>query len=196
MTKSKISRKERRRQAAQQQKQKRTLTIGLPILLGVIAIIALIFIRNVGGDIEGVLDFGAQERGHDEGIVYEDVTLPPVGGVHSPRWQNCGIYDKPVEVKNAIHSMEHGAVWIAYNPGLRAEEVNVLRDIVQGQSYLLLSPYPNLDGKVVLTAWGVQLQVDSATDERVAQFIDQYRLGPQTPEFGAACDGGIGFPIG
>lgn len=196
MTKSKVSRKEQRRQAAQQQKRKRALTIGLPILLGVIAIITLIFIRSAGADIEGVLDFGAQERGHDEGIVYEDVTLPPVGGVHSPRWQNCGIYDQPVEVKNAIHSMEHGAVWIAYNPGLPAEEVNILRDIVQGQSYLLMSPYPNLDGNVVLTAWGVQLQVDSATDGRVAQFIEQYRLGPQTPEFGAACDNGIGFPIG
>jgi hypothetical protein len=79
---------------------------------------------------------------------------------------------------------------------LPAEEVNILRDIVQGQSYLLMSPYPNLDGNVVLTAWGVQLQVDSATDGRVAQFIEQYRLGPQTPEFGAACDNGIGFPIG
>lgn len=196
MTKSKVSRKEQRRQAALQQKRKRALTIGLPILLGALAIIALIFIRNVGGDIQGVLDFGEQERGHDEGVAYEGVSLPPVGGVHSPRWQNCGIYDQPVEVKNAIHSMEHGAVWIAYNPSLPAAEVNHLRDMVQGQSFLLLSPYPNLDGNVVLTAWGVQLQVDSATDERVAQFIDQYRLGPQTPEFGAACDGGIGFPIG
>jgi hypothetical protein len=42
----------------------------------------------------------------------------------------------------------------------------------------------------------VQLQLDSAADERIAQFIGQYRLGPQTPEFGAACDGGIGRPIG
>lgn len=196
MTKRKVSRKEQRRQEVQQQKRKRALTIGIPILLGVIAIISFIIIRNAGGNIEGVLDFGAQEQGHDEGIVYEDLSLPPVGGVHSPRWQNCGIYDQPVEVKNAVHSMEHGAVWIAYNPGLPAEEVNVLKDMVQGQSYLLLTPYPNLDGNVVLTAWGVQLQVDSAADERVAQFIDQYRLGPQTPEFGAACDGGIGVPIG
>ena len=196
MTKSKVGRKEQRRQEAQQQKRKRALTIGLPIFLGAIAIISLIIIRNLGSDIEGVLNFGEQDRGHDEGVVYEDVSLPPVGGVHSPRWQNCGIYDQPVEVKNAVHSMEHGAVWIAYNPSLPAEEVNALRNVVGEQSYLLLTPYPNLDGNVVLTAWGVQLQVDSAIDERVSQFIDQYRLGPQTPEFGAACDGGVGSPIG
>lgn len=196
MTKRKASRKEQRRQEAQQQKRNRALMIGLPIFLGAVAIISLIIIRNAGSDIEGVLNFGEQDRGHDEGVVYEDVSLPPVGGVHSPRWQNCGIYDQPVEVKNAVHSMEHGAVWIAYNPSLPSEEVNALRNVVGDQSYLLLAPYPNLDGNVVLTAWGVQLQVGSATDERVANFIDQYRLGPQTPEFGAACDGGVGSPIG
>lgn len=193
---AKTSRKEKRRQEIKQQKRKRTLLFGVPIILGAIAIISLIVIRNSSANISGVLDFGAQDRGHDEGVVYEEVSLPPVGGVHSPRWQNCGIYDQPVETKNAVHSMEHGAVWIAYNPELPAEEVTVLQNLVQGQSYLLLSPYPNLDGDIVLTAWGIQLQVESATDERVAQFIEQYRLGPQTPEFGAACDGGIGFPIG
>jgi hypothetical protein len=118
-----------------------------------------------------------------------------VGGVHSARWQTCGIYDQPVDPKNAVHSMEHGAVWITYHPDLPAADVQTLRDQVGDQSYLLLTPYPDLASEVVLNAWGVQLQVDSADDERVAQFIDQYRLGPQTPEFGAACDGGVGQPI-
>jgi hypothetical protein len=45
-----------------------------------------------------------------------------------------------------------------------------------------------------LTAWGIQLPVESVADERIPQFIDEYRLGPQTPEFGASCDGGVGQP--
>jgi hypothetical protein len=160
-----------------------------------IGLFALVVIRSVGRDIQGVFDFGIQERGHDESVEFASVSLPPVGGVHSPRWQNCGIYNEPVETKNAVHSMEHGAVWIAYDPSLADDQVAQLQDLVRGQSYLLLSPYPGLDGPVVLNAWGIQLQVDSAADERVAQFINQYRLGPQTPEFGAACDGGLGLPI-
>ena len=56
--------------------------------------------------------------------------------------------------------------------------------------------FTGLASELVLNAWGVQLQVDSVNDARVAQFIDQYRLGPQTPEFGASCDGGVGRPIG
>jgi hypothetical protein len=41
---------------------------------------------------------------------------PPVGGPHNPIWQNCGFYSKPVRDEYAVHSMEHGAVWITYSP--------------------------------------------------------------------------------
>ena len=41
---------------------------------------------------------------------------PPVGGPHNPIWQNCGFYSKPVRNEHAVHSMEHGAVWITYSP--------------------------------------------------------------------------------
>ncbi len=170
--------------------------IGLPAAAVVLILIGLIVFRSIGGTVEGAEDKGPQLSGHDEGVVIEEAALPPVGGVHSPRWQTCGIYDQPVEAKNAIHSMEHGAVWITYHPDLPAEEVEILREQVRGQSYLLLSPYPDLASDVVLSAWGIQLEVDSADDERIGQFISQYRLGPQTPEFGASCDGGVGRPLG
>ena len=196
MTKSKVGRKEQRRIEAAQKKRKRLLSIVIPAVLVVGAIVALIIISGAGANIEGIFDFGIQDRGHDESVVFEAGSLPPVGGTHSPRWQTCGIYDQPVESKNAVHSMEHGAVWITYSPELAAAEIETLRDLVQGQSYLLLTPFPNLDNDVVLTAWGIQLSVNSVDDDRIAQFIDEYRLGPQTPEFGATCDGGVGQPIG
>jgi len=170
--------------------------IGLPVTLGAIALIALIVIRLSGARVEGATDFGVQEQGHDQDVEYTTEGLPPVGGVHSPMWQTCGIYDQPVEDKNAVHSMEHGAVWITYQPELPAEDVDTLRDLVGDQSYLLLSPYPGLKSAVVLTAWGVQLEVESASDKRIANFIDTYRIGPQTPEFGASCSDGVGVPIG
>jgi hypothetical protein len=196
VTKNKVGRKEQRRIEAAQKKRRRTLSIVIPAVLVVGAIVALIITSGVGTNIEGIFDFGIQDRGHDESVFFEAGSLPPVGGTHSPRWQTCGIYDQPVESKNAVHSMEHGAVWIAYRPELSAAEIKTLQDLVQGQSYLLLAPFPNLDSDVVLTAWGIQLPVESVDDQRIAQFIDEYRLGPQTPEFGATCDGGVGQPIG
>lgn len=119
---------------------------------------------------------------------------PPVGGEHAPSWQNCGIYAEPVRNELAVHSLEHGAVWVTYRPDLPADQIEQLRQLVRGRSYTLLSPYAQLDRPVAASAWGVQLKVDSPADERLAKFIAKYRQGPQTPEPGASCIGGVGEP--
>jgi Protein of unknown function (DUF3105) len=117
---------------------------------------------------------------------------PPVGGPHNPVWQNCGFYDKPVRDENAVHSLEHGAVWITYTPGLPQDQVNELKDIAQRESYVLVSPYPDLPDNtpVVASAWGKQVGLDSADDPDLQSFIQAYEQGPQTPEPGAVCSGG------
>ncbi|NLD76028.1 MAG: DUF3105 domain-containing protein, partial [Acidimicrobiales bacterium] len=109
-------------------------------------------------------------------------------------WQNCGIYDEPVPVANAVHSLEHGAVWVSYHPDLPPSDVAALREAVEGESYALLSPYPDLASPVVLTAWGVQLEVDNVDDDRIPTFLNKYLQGEQTPEPGASCRGGNGTP--
>jgi hypothetical protein len=117
---------------------------------------------------------------------------PPVGGPHNPVWQNCGFYDNPVRDENAVHSLEHGAVWITYTPGLPQDQVNELKDIAQRESYVLVSPYPDLPDNtpVVASAWGKQVGLDSADDPDLQSFIQAYEQGPQTPEPGAVCSGG------
>ncbi|WP_372594593.1 DUF3105 domain-containing protein [Actinotalea sp.] len=120
--------------------------------------------------------------------------LPPVGGDHDPVPQNCGVYAEPVATANAVHSLEHGAVWITYRPDLAQAQVDVLTELARGEGYVLLSPFPDLAAPVVLTAWGVQLQVDDAADPRVEPFLVKYVQGEQTPEPGAPCSGGVGEP--
>lgn len=119
---------------------------------------------------------------------------PPVGGDHDPTWLNCGIYTAPVRNENAVHDLEHGAVWITYQPSLPATQVKALRELVGGQTYLTLSPYPGLPAPVVASAWGVQLRLPNATDKRLKAFVTKYKQGPQTPEPGAPCTGGTGSP--
>ena len=120
---------------------------------------------------------------------------PPVGGVHDPVWQNCGVYDQPIRNENAVHSLEHGAVWITYQPDLPAGAVATIRALAKGHYHVLVSPYPGLTNVVVASAWGLQLRLDDVNDPRLAQFISRYEKGPQTPEQGAACDSGTGTPI-
>ncbi len=122
---------------------------------------------------------------------------PPVGGPHADAWQNCGVYDEPVADENAVHSLQHGAVWLAYDQGLGADEVEAVRTFARGQSHVLVSPYPDLAAgeAVVATAWGVQLRLDSVDDARLAAFVAMYQQGPTTPEPGATCSGAKGDPI-
>ena len=162
----------------------------------VITLILIILVLNPPqpGAIDGVVTYANLSRDHSSAAVtYPQV--PPAGGVHSAQWQNCGIYDQPVHTENAVHSLEHGAVWITYRPDLPADAVEHLRSLVRGHDHLLLSPYPGLPRPVAASAWGVLLQLDDANDSRLPQFIAHYEQGPQTPEPGAVCNGGVGKPI-
>ncbi len=120
---------------------------------------------------------------------------PPVGGDHNPAWQNCGAYDEAVQNETAVHSMEHGAVWITYRPDLADTDVAVLRALAVNQTHLLVSPYPGQLSPVVVTAWGHQLALDNVNDARLGAFIAAYQEGPETPEPGAPCSGAIGEPL-
>ena len=120
---------------------------------------------------------------------------PPVGGPHNPVWQNCGYYDQPVGDENAVHSLEHGAVWITYSPDLPQDQVEHLREIAENETYVLVSPRDGLPSPVVASAWGKQLRLNNAEDPDLERFIGAYEQGPQTPEPGAACTGGIGQPV-
>ncbi len=136
--------------------------------------------------IQGVQEFPNLSVNHANGNVDYPQT-PPVGGPHNPTWLSCGVYFEPVPDENAVHSMEHGAVWITYNPDLPADEVQRLAEITEQSDYRLLSPYPNLPSPIVVSAWGFQLHLQSADDPRLMQFIQQYESGPTTPERGASC---------
>ncbi|MEU4223920.1 DUF3105 domain-containing protein [Nonomuraea sp. NPDC026600] len=117
---------------------------------------------------------------------------PPVGGQHNNYWQQCAIYDKPIHNEHAVHSMEHGALWITYRPDLPQAQIDVLKKTAAStgqQDYMLLSPYPNLPAPVVASSWGHQLKLDKADDPKLAAFIKKYQNGPDTPEPGAVCGG-------
>ena len=148
----------------------------------------------------GTVVFAEPNHDHIDGSVRYNRT-PPAGGPHNGVWLNCGIYARPVRNENAVHSLEHGTVWITYAPQLPARAVSRLRQFVKAhyrgdQRYLILSPYPGLGRPVVASAWGAQLKLGRASDPRLAQFVDHFAGGGQGGEPGGFCTGGTGFPLG
>ncbi len=143
--------------------------------------------------IEGVQTFTGITPSHVGGAVNYPQT-PPAGGAHAGAWLNCGVYADPVQNENAVHSLEHGAVWITYDASvITGEELTTLRKAIP-KTYVILSPYQGLPSAIVASAWGVQLKVSQANDPRISEFISKYREAKSGPEPGAPCTGGIDGP--
>ncbi|MFF7383983.1 DUF3105 domain-containing protein [Streptomyces griseoluteus] len=118
---------------------------------------------------------------------------PPVGGNHNPVWLNCNgnVYQEPVRDENAVHALEHGAVWVTYTEKAKKADVDALAAKVKRTPYSLMSPYADQDAPLILSAWGHQVSVKSASDPEVDKFFAAYVQGEQTPEPGAPCTGGV-----
>lgn len=138
--------------------------------------------------VPGERTYAGLARDHVDGAV-DYPQSPPVGGAHNPVWVPCDgrVYDAAVPNEKAVHSLEHGAVWITWQPSLAPADVETLHALVEGVDYRLGSPYPGLASPVTVTAWGHQMDADSVTDPRITTFLDAYTNGPQTPEPGATC---------
>ena len=136
------------------------------------------------------ITFGREPaRNHVSGVVRYG-TSPPIGGNHAAVWADCAgtVYTAPIAPENAMHSLEHGAVWITYRPGLPQAQIATLARVVTGQNYTFMSPYPRLKTAISVQSWGYQLPLDSADDPRLEAFIGTLRTNPKTtPEPGASC---------
>jgi hypothetical protein len=178
-------------------KRRITRTVIIALVVGGIA--AWLFIPRqgsytVGGT--GELVPGAQTYLNPTGHTTDPVVYPqtpPAGGPHHPTWLNCGLYSEPVPNVYAVHSLEHGAVWVTYDPKLGADALATLREHLPS-TYVILSPYVGLPAPIVLSAWNVQLLLESPDDPRLPRFFEEYWRNQNVPEPGALCTGGIDGP--
>jgi hypothetical protein len=119
---------------------------------------------------------------------------PPAGGNHWQAWLNCGVYTEPQQNENAVHALEHGAVWITYDPELvSAEDIETMRADLP-DTYMLISPYPGLQSPVVASAWGNQVELDGIDDARLGDFVTKFWRSADVPEPNAVCSGAIDGP--
>jgi len=144
-----------------------------------------------GATVEGVETF-ENTSNHVEGVVDYPQT-PPAGGEHNPAWLNCGVYDQPVPNENAVHSLEHGAIWVTYDPSLSDADLETLKSKLPS-TYIVLSPFDDLPSPIVLSGWNSQLQVEDADDPRIPEFLEEYWQSQNVPEPGALCTGAFDAP--
>ncbi len=132
---------------------------------------------------------GAQHTG--DPVTYAQT--PPAGGPHDPVWDDCGAYTAPIRNENGVHDLEHGTVWVTYDPSLSAKDVQTLETALGTvkSKKTILSPYPGLPSPVVVTVWNAQLDLTGADDSRLLDFLGFYGDGHTAPEAAeSSCAGG------
>ena len=135
-----------------------------------------------------LIGLGAVTGDHTMGSVAYD-QIPPNSGDHSPVWQRCGFYAEPIGDEHAVHTLEHGAVWITYRPDLPQSQVDELRALAGSDDEVLVSPYPDLPSLVVVSAWESQVSLESVDPTLLARAVRDVRDGLDAPEPGGGCDG-------
>ena len=169
-------------------------TVGIALVAGLV-IFAVISTqpKPAPASIDGVQTFSGLSSNHVTTPVKYAQT-PPVGGDHSAVPLNCAVYSEPVPNENAVHSLEHGAVWVTYDPKtVSGAQLDVLRKDIPS-TYAILSPYSGIPSPVIASAWGEQLKVTGVDDPRIKDFIAKYRSAKSAPEPGAPCSGGVDGP--
>jgi hypothetical protein len=145
-----------------------------------------------GSGIEGLETFENTANHVDTAVDYEQT--PPAGGDHNAIWLNCGVYTEPVPNENAVHSLEHGAVWVTYDPAQVSDDDIAALEAQLPSTYTVLSPYEGMDTPIAVSAWNAQLKVDAADDERIEEFVRAYWRSTNAPEPNAACTGAFDAP--
>ncbi len=192
-----------------QQHEKRNKRVGIiSAVVGAVVVVALVITvvvisatPKLSPDeiaIPGLQNFGTLTSVHVDPTPVDYLAQyemdPPAGGDHFSVWLNCGIYDQPQQNENAVHALEHGAVWVTYDPdALDADAVAALRSAMPS-TYAILSPYPGLPAPVVASAWANQVQLTGPDDPNLELFIQKFWKAASAPEPGALCTDGLDGP--
>lgn len=200
----------RGKQAAERRRRRLGIILSSSVGILVVAVIVTLVVLNgtkadqADDPITGLQTFASLPSNHIETLddQYPDGTVdyqaeygttPPAGGNHSGAWLNCAEYNRAVPSENAVHSLEHGAIWVTYDPSISDTNLQALRELLP-TTKTILSPFSGLPAPVVISAWGAQLQLTGADDPRLGPFIAQYWNSPNAPEPNAICTQGVDAP--
>lgn len=128
-----------------------------------------------------VEEFPIEGRDHVQaGTDVDYQTNPPTSGAHLAQAKEWGTFDQEIDDKAAVHSMEHGGIWISYKE-VSGEEKTILEEIgKQNSQSTLVSPRSGNESKIVVTSWGKMMKLEIADKALIQKYIDTYKnQGPE-----------------
>jgi len=109
-----------------------------------------------------------------DGTAIQYNSNPPAGGPHYATPQDAGSYTTPPPDGNLVHSLEHGAVILWYNPKqLSTNQIEQLKNIFnQMPGKAIMTPRDSMDVPVALSSWGRVLKLKTIDARQIKAFFD------------------------
>lgn len=143
---------------------------------------------TTGPEVQGELhhqDFKSLGQGHIPSCKFGEPahnSNPPTSGCHDAQPAAWGIYDDAVKDEKAVHNLEHGGIWIAYNPDkISAEELEKLASVARDlRKKVLMAPRRDNPAKISLVAWTHLDELEEFDEGRIRAFYKAYKdKGPE-----------------
>jgi hypothetical protein len=140
--------------------------------------------------LQAVQSFPSEGNDHvSAGTEIQYDTSPPTSGPHYTSTVSAGFYDEPRPAGALVHTLEHGAVIVYYDPAALDQEsradLEALASEYTGtwQSVVVVpNPAENPESPYVLTAWRQMLRMDGYDGDVVRAFMAEYLgRGPENP---------------
>jgi hypothetical protein len=92
---------------------------------------------------------------------------PPTSGPHTDALAPWGVHNEPIAKEMQLHNLEDGGVVINYACRDCPELVDQLKAVAGRYDRVVLAPYPGLDRRIALTAWGKIDKFDEFDEGRI-----------------------------
>lgn len=187
---------QRRQEKAEAQARRRKAEARARVIrtIGIVALIGLafwfFFLRTTKPtEIEGhpISSFAGEGlNDHVDGTVNYEMS-PPVEGAHADNPSGCGVFSSPVINENFVHSLEHGAVGLLYDPTRAApEDIKELEAIAAAADRNVLSaPYEGMETVFSITSWSRRMDLNDLDLSAVNEYVDTF--AGKGPEPGKEC---------
>lgn len=93
------------------------------------------------------------------------------------------VYTEAIPDEVLVHNLEHGGIGIHYNcPNGCDELVDQLTSLARDGGKIVMSPYPDMESRIALTAWNFLDTFDDFDEDRIKDFIDAHESSSNAPE--------------
>lgn len=173
------SKKGRRRRRQEEKRRKKSSAMALPLIgLSVVVLAGGWFVNQMMKSSVGTA-IPVQPTYHlstPSAPHHPYNSLPPTSGPHLGSIARWGIHQVPIPDEVQVHNLEDGGVMVQYNCESCDGLVRKLEQIVHRyDKHVVLAPYPRLDKKIALTAWGRIEKFDEFDEKQIIRFIEAYK---------------------